>query len=112
MKINHKRRYNVEAQSLLPEVTGVTYSFESHKGKRRKPAITASQDDFVGDTSVWDSMPEAENIWTPNLNPTEQTEQETVHIVHSKRRGGKVGKFLLASKRLKVADIMILTDPA
>jgi hypothetical protein len=23
-----------------------------------------------------------------------------------------VGKFLLASKRLKVADIMILTDPA
>jgi hypothetical protein len=83
------RIYGMEFSSTLPGVTVSAVNVKTHKGKRRQPNITISQESFMGAPSNWDSMPEAENIWTPNLDSTE----ETVHIVQSKRKGGKVGAF-------------------
>jgi hypothetical protein len=87
--------YSVTSETLLPQVTVSTFTAKSRRGNCLKSNITVSQDAFMGAASNWDSMHEVENIWTPNVDPTEL---ETVHLVQSKRRGGKVHTFLFASK--------------
>jgi hypothetical protein len=91
--------YSVNAESVLPKVTFSTVAVKRRKGNLFKPNIAPPQDAFMITASAWDSMPEAENTWTPNLDPTEQ---ETVHVVHSRRRGGKVSVLLSASNYYKL----------
>jgi hypothetical protein len=89
-KARVSRNYGMAFDSMLPGVTVSAVTVKTRKGKRRQPNITISEETLMGASSTWDSMPEAENIWTPNVD---LAEQETVHIVQSKRKGGKVGVF-------------------
>jgi hypothetical protein len=93
-----KRRSNgaraFSAQSVLPEVTFSTITVKRRRGSRLKSNITVPQDAVMVTSSDWDSMPEVDNTWTLNLDPTEL---ETLHVVHSKRQGGKVSVLQLAS---------------
>jgi hypothetical protein len=86
------RTYSVTSESLLPRVTVSTFTAKPRKRNGLTSNINVSQHAFMGAASDWDSTHEVENIWTPNVDPTES---ETVHLVQSKRRGGKVHTFLL-----------------
>jgi hypothetical protein len=87
------KNFTVTSQSILPKVTYSTVTVKRRKGNRPKSNVTVSQDDIMVPSGDWDPMPEVDNTWPMNLDPTEQ---QTSHVVHIKRRGGKVSVLLLA----------------